>query len=157
MTDSTDVIYFDAAATSWPKPDSVYRFMMEFYKSTGVNPGRSGYDMAVEAGTFLDQLRKRLTRFCGGDEETPERLCFGYNATDALNLILNGLLGPGDHVISTNLEHNSVIRPINHLVRDAGVEAPADRETDFEGAAKAALELGMRKLAERLIESATAG
>jgi cysteine desulfurase family protein len=72
---------------------------------------------------MLDDTRKRLTAFFGGDEDTPERLCFGYNATDALNLIITGLLSKGDHVVTTNLEHNSVIRPINHLVRDAGVEA----------------------------------
>jgi cysteine desulfurase / selenocysteine lyase len=118
-----DLIYFDNAATVWPKPEGVYAFMMDFYRKTGVNPGRSGFDLALEAGSLLDRLRKRLTKFFGGDEDAPERLCFGYNATDALNLIIGGLLSPGDHVITTNLEHNSVIRPINHLVRDGGVEA----------------------------------
>ncbi|MGA2268131.1 MAG: aminotransferase class V-fold PLP-dependent enzyme [Bryobacteraceae bacterium] len=117
------LIYLDNAATAWPKPESVYRFMMDFYRSTGVNPGRSGFDLALEAGSLLDNLRRRLTRFFGGDEDTPERLCFGYNATDALNLVIQGLLGSGDHVVTTSLEHNSVIRPINHLVRDGGVEA----------------------------------
>jgi len=117
------LIYFDNAATVWPKPEPVYEFMLKFYRETGVNPGRSGFDLAIEAGSLLDKLRKRLTRFFGGDEDCPERLCFGYNATDALNLILYGLLGSGDHVITTNLEHNSVIRPVNHLVRDGGVEA----------------------------------
>lgn len=117
------LIYFDNAATAWPKPEPVYQFMMDFYRSTGVNPGRSGFDLALEAGSLLDRLRKRMTRFFGADEDASDRLCFGYNATDALNLILFGLLGPGDHVITTNLEHNSVIRPINHLVRDANVAA----------------------------------
>ena len=123
METSKDLINFDNAATSWPKPENVYAYMMDFYRATGVNPGRSGFDLAIEAGSLLDQLRLRLTRFFGGDEETPERLCFGYNATDGLQLIINGLLAPGDHVVTTNLEHNSVIRPINHLVRDGGVEA----------------------------------
>jgi cysteine desulfurase/selenocysteine lyase len=118
-----NLIYFDNAATSWPKPDHVYKFMMDFYRAVGVNPGRSGFDLAIEAGSLVDGLRKRLTKFFGGDEDAPERLCFAYNATDALNLIIPGLLAAGDHVISTNLEHNSVIRPINHLVRDGGVEA----------------------------------
>ncbi len=117
------LIYLDNAATAWPKPDSVYRFMIDFYRKTGVNPGRSGFDKALEAGSLLDRLRQRLTRFFGGDEDAPERLCFGYNVTDALNLIIHGLLASGDHVVTTNLEHNAVIRPINHLVRDAGVEA----------------------------------
>jgi cysteine desulfurase family protein len=97
--------------------------MVDFYRECGVNPGRSGFDKAIEAGNLLEDLRMRLTRFFGGDEVTPERLCFGYNATDALNLIIQGSLSSGDHVVTTNLEHNSVIRPINHLVRDHGVEA----------------------------------
>ncbi len=117
------LIYLDNAATAWPKPESVYRFMFEFYRSSGVNPGRSGFDLCLAAGDLLDNLRKRLTRFFGGDEDAPDRLCFGYNATDALNLIIPGLLSAGDHVITTRLEHNSVLRPINHLVRDGGVEA----------------------------------
>jgi cysteine desulfurase family protein len=118
-----DLIYLDNAATSWPKPDSVYKFMIDFYRGCGVNPGRSGFDKAIEAGNLVEELRMRLTRFFGGDEATPERLCFSYNATDALNLIINGLLAEGDHVVTTNLEHNSVIRPINHLVREKNVEA----------------------------------
>jgi cysteine desulfurase family protein len=97
--------------------------MVEFYRSCGVNPGRSGFDKAIEAGNIVEDLREKLTRFFGGDLAVPERLCFGYNATDALNLIIQGLLSEGDHVVTTNLEHNSVIRPINHLVRDGGVEA----------------------------------
>lgn len=118
-----NLIYLDNAATSWPKPDNVYKFMMDFYRGCGVNPGRSGFDKAIEAGNLVEELRMQLTRFFGGDEACPERLCFAYNATDALNLIIYGLLSDGDHVIATNLEHNSVIRPINHLVRDRNVEA----------------------------------
>jgi len=117
------LIYFDNAATVWPKPESVYRFMDQFYRTQGVNPGRSGYDLAIKTGYLLAHLRQRLTKFFGGDEDTPERLVFSYNVTDALNLIIPGLVGRGDHVITTNLEHNSVIRPVNHLVRDCGVEA----------------------------------
>ena len=117
------LIYFDNAATVWPKPEGVYKFMDEFYRSHGVNPGRSGYDLALEAGSLLDRTRKRLTKFFGGDEDAPERLVFGYNVTDALNLAIPGLVGQGDHVITTNLEHNSVIRPVNHMVRDHGADA----------------------------------
>ena len=117
------LIYFDNAATVWPKPENVYRFMDEFYRTHGVNPGRSGYDLAMEAGSLLDRLRKRMTKFFGGDEDASDRLVFGYNVTDALNLIIPGLVSSGDHVITTNLEHNSVIRPVNHMVRDHGAEA----------------------------------
>jgi cysteine desulfurase family protein len=116
-------IYFDNAATVWPKPENVYRFMDEFYRSHGVNPGRSGYDLAMEAGSLLDRLRKRMTKFFGGDEDASDRLVFGYNVTDALNLVIPGLVSSGDHVVTTNLEHNSVIRPVNHMVRDHGAEA----------------------------------
>jgi len=123
MNPDQPLIYLDNAATSWPKPQSVYDFMTHFYRSAGVSPGRSGFELGIEAGSLLDRLRLRLTRLFGGDEDTPERLCFGYNATDALNLIIHGLLRSGDHVVTTCLEHNSVIRPINHLVRDGGVEA----------------------------------
>lgn len=118
-----ELIYLDNAATSWPKPDNVYKYMIDFYRQCGVNPGRSGFDKAIEAGNILEDLRVRLTRFFGGDEATPERLCYTYNATDALNLIIQGCLAGGDHVVSTNVEHNSVIRPINHMVRDHGVQA----------------------------------
>ena len=118
-----NLIYLDNAATVWPKPESVYRFMDQFYRTQGVNPGRSGYDLAVKAGSLLVRLRKRLTKFFGGDEDAPERLIFSYNVTDALNLIIPGLLAPRDHAITTNLEHNSVIRPINHMVRDHGCQA----------------------------------
>jgi cysteine desulfurase family protein len=121
--DSQPLIYLDNAATVWPKPESVYRFMVDFYRRAGVNPGRSGFDLCLETGALVDNLRQRLTAFFGGDQDAPERLCFGYNATDALNLIIPGLLSAGDHVITTNLEHNSVLRPINHLVRDGSVEA----------------------------------
>ena len=117
------LMYLDNAATAWPKPESVYRSMDQTYRTLGVNPGRSGYDLALEAGALLDRVRQRLTSFFGGDEDAPDRLCFGYNATDALNLLIFGLAGAGDHIISTRLEHNSVIRPINHLVRDAGASA----------------------------------
>lgn len=118
-----NLIYLDNAATAWPKPEVVYDFMIDFYKRCGVNPGRSGFDLAIEAGSIVESLRQKLTRLFRGDQAVPERLCFTYNATDALNLLIQGALKEGDHVISTNVEHNSVIRPINHLVRDHGVEA----------------------------------
>ncbi len=117
------LIYLDNAATGWPKPESVYRFMDEFYRTHGVNPGRSGYDLAMETGSLLDRLRKRMTKFFGGDEHASDRLVFGYNVTDALNLIIPGLVSSGDHIVTTNLEHNSVIRPVNHMVRDHGAAA----------------------------------
>ena len=114
------MIYLDHSATSFPKPEAVYAFMDRFYRSHGVNPGRAGFDLAIEAGQLVDETRGLLTRLFGGRD--PDRLCFGYNATDALNLAISGLLGPGDHAITTTLEHNSVLRPLHHLNRAHGAE-----------------------------------
>ncbi len=114
------IIYLDNGATSYPKPEAVYTFMDSFYRRFGVNPGRSGYDLCIEAGELVEQTRKELTAFFNGTN--PERLVFGYNSTDALNLALFGLLAAGDHAITTNIEHNSVLRPLHHLARFQGVE-----------------------------------
>jgi len=113
------LIYLDSGATSFPKPEEVYTYMDYFYRNYGVNPGRSGYDLCMEAGAVVDGTRKMLCQFFNGTD--PNRLCFSYNSTDALNLIIWGLLRPGDHAISTTIEHNSVLRPLYHLSR-AGVE-----------------------------------
>lgn len=112
-------IYLDNAATSYPKPEVVYEFMIAFYRKFGVNPGRSGYDLCIEAGQVVEQTRRLLTGLFNGSDWT--RLVFGYNSTDALNLALFGLLREGDHAISTTIEHNSVLRPLWHLQRDHGV------------------------------------
>jgi cysteine desulfurase family protein len=114
------MVFLDNSATSYPKPESVYAFMDQFYRRAGVNPGRSGYDLCMEAGELLDQTRKLLAGFFNGGN--PNRLCFCYNATDALNLIIFGLLREGDHAITTTLEHNSVLRPLFHLSQEQGVE-----------------------------------
>jgi len=115
----SDLIYLDNGATSFPKPEEVYVYMDSFYRRFGVNPGRSGYDLCMEAGAVVDETRKMLTAFFHGTD--PNRLCFSYNATDALNLILFGMLRSGDHAVSTTIEHNSVLRPLYHLSRE-GVE-----------------------------------
>ncbi len=110
------LIFLDNGATSYPKPEDVYRYMDSFYRNFGVNPGRSGYDLCIEAGEMVEKTRRMLTEFFGGTD--PNRLCFGYNSTDALNLAIFGLLRPGDHAITTTLEHNSVLRPLYHLSRE---------------------------------------
>jgi cysteine desulfurase family protein len=113
MSRTGEMIYLDNSATSFPKPEEVYTFMESFYRSHGVNPGRSGFDLSREAGEMVDDTRKLLTDLFNGAD--PNRLCFGSNATDALNLVISGLLKAGDHVITTNLEHNSVVRPLHHM------------------------------------------
>lgn len=112
--------YFDNAATTWPKPETVYTFMDSFFRSHGVNPGRSGHGLAVEAEQMIFSTRKLLAQFFGFDGDA-NRVVFTQNATDALNMALCGLLGDGDHVITTALEHNAVLRPINHMQRDANL------------------------------------
>jgi cysteine desulfurase family protein len=114
------LIYLDNGATSYPKPEEVYVFMDQFYRKYGVNPGRSGYDLCLEAGEIVESTRKMLTRYFNGKD--PNRLCFSYNATDALNLIIFGMLKEGDHAITTTLEHNSVLRPLYHLYKFNGLE-----------------------------------
>jgi len=114
------LIFLDNGATSFPKPEEVYTFMDNFYRNFGVNPGRSGYDLCMETGELVETTRKMLIKFFNGKD--PNRLCFSYNATDALNLIINGMLKKGDHAITTTIEHNSVLRPLYHLYKYNGVE-----------------------------------
>jgi len=115
-----DFIYLDNGATSFPKPEEVYTFMDNFHRKFGVNPGRSGFDLCIETGDLLENTRKQITKLFNGTD--PNRLCFGYNSTDALNLIINGLLESGDHAITTTLEHNSVLRPLYHKYKYEEVE-----------------------------------
>jgi len=107
------MIYLDNAATSFPKPAECLRRALERYLQTGASPGRGGYDLAVEAEAAVSTVRRKLCRFFGADETY--RVCFTCNATDALNLLIQGLVQPGDHVVSSRLEHNSVLRPLHHL------------------------------------------
>ncbi len=109
-----NIIYLDNSATAYPKPDAVYKFMDSFYREHGVNPGRSGFDAALEAEEIVMNTRKLLTDFFNADGES-NRLTFSYNASDSLNMIIQGLVSKGDHVVTTMLEHNSVLRPLYHL------------------------------------------
>jgi cysteine desulfurase family protein len=123
-----NLIYLDNAATAFPKPPEVLEFMMEFYSTRGVNPGRTGFDLALEAEETIIKARRRLTEFFGGTDYN--RLVFGFNATDALNLLINSVLEPGHHAITTCLEHNSVLRPLFYLNKYKGIEVdyvPFDR------------------------------
>ena len=114
-----DIIYLDNAATSFPKPEETYVFMDQFYRTHGVNPGRSGFDLCMETGQLVDETRALLARFFNGTD--PNRLVFGYNSTDTLNLALFGLLGPGDHAITTTIEHNAILRPLHYLATHSSV------------------------------------
>lgn len=114
------LVYLDNSATTFPKPEEVYQFMDSFYRNHGVNPGRSGFDAAIETEEMVNETRKQLTALFNGDD--PERLTFSYNASDSLNMLLQGLSEKGDHVVTTMLEHNSVLRPLYHLEMDGTIE-----------------------------------
>ena len=113
------MIYLDNSATTFPKPVEVYDFMDKFYRQHGVNPGRSGFDAAIETGELVSDTRKMLTQLFNGGEDY-NRLTFSYNATDSLNIIIQGLCEKGAHVITTMLEHNSVLRPL-YVMEQRGI------------------------------------
>ncbi len=107
--------YFDNAATSWPKPEAVYRAVDTALRSGG-SPGRSGHQRTLAAERQLFEAREKVAAFFGAQE--PSSLIFTLNATDALNMAIKGLLNKGDHVLTTPFEHNSVARPLNAMARD---------------------------------------
>ena len=106
-------IYLDNAATSFPKPEAVYQAMDRFARTSLANPGRAGHKMALAAEHALDEGRHRLNQFFNG--KGPERFVFTLNCTDALNMAFKGVLQTGDHVITSDLEHNSVSRPLRAM------------------------------------------
>ncbi len=126
-------IYLDNAATSYPKPEQVYRGMEAFVRQSGANPGRGGHRLAAEAEGMISDTRRLLARLLGFKH--PERIVFGHNATDGLNMAIKGILRAGDHAITSVLEHNSVSRPLNQLEKDGVItltrlEATSDHLID---------------------------
>jgi cysteine desulfurase family protein len=113
------MIYFDNAATSWPKPPAVRAAVDEYFGEAGGNPGRSGHRMSIAAARIVEQAREALAELFSAKD--PSRIVFTQNATHALNLALYALLRPSDHVVTTCMEHNSVMRPLRHL-ESLGVE-----------------------------------
>lgn len=107
------MIYLDNAATTFPKPEAVYKTMDTFYRTLGANPGRSGHKMAVAAEKEIEDTRGCIVRLFG--IKNPSRFIFTFNATDAINMGIKGLLKPGDHAITTYLEHNAVSRALYGL------------------------------------------
>ncbi len=106
-------LYLDNAASSHPKPETVYQTVNEVLKNIGANPGRAGHGLAVKAGQWISRTRQALAELF--DILDPNRIVFTANTTEAINLGLKGLLHPGDHVITSSMEHNSVIRPLRFL------------------------------------------
>ena len=122
------LIYLDNAATSFPKPEAVIEAMTAFMRKVGGNPGRSGHRLSIEAGRVVFEAREKIAALFEVSDSS--RVIFGQNATEAINLGLKGILRKGDHVITTSMEHNSVMRPLRALERE-GVEltvVPCSRE-----------------------------
>ncbi len=113
------IIYLDNAATTWPKPESVYQVIDNFNRNIGANPGRGSSSKTLEAAGVLLTTRETLAKFFNLSDVS--RIVFTKNITEALNTVLKGYLNPGDHVITSSMEHNAVARPLNTL-KNAGVE-----------------------------------
>lgn len=112
--------YFDNAATSYPKPKEVYDELIDIMKTKGANPGRGSHTMALEASRVIYSTRCKLAGLFNIDN--PLNIAFTQNATHSLNMAIKGYLGKGDHVVTTSLEHNSVLRPLYSLEEDRGLE-----------------------------------
>lgn len=113
------MIYLDNAATSFPKPEAVYRELQDYLRRDGANPGRAGHQWAVRVEKTMDDTRNQLARFFGMDDH--RRVIFTLNGTDSLNMAIKGVLRPGDHVVTSLLEHNSVSRPLKHLESEGSI------------------------------------
>jgi len=106
-------IYFDNAATSWPKPECVREALGAYFGEAGGNAGRSGHRMSIAAARVVENARDVVAELLGAQD--PSRIVFAHNATEALNTALYGMLHAGDRVVTTGMEHNSVMRPLRHL------------------------------------------
>ncbi|CAG0933654.1 cysteine desulfurase / selenocysteine lyase [Thermoflexales bacterium] len=138
------MIYLDHAATSWPKPPEVTQAMIDFLERAGGNPGRSGHRLSIEAGRIVYAAREAVAELFNVFD--PLRIIFTLNATHAINLVLHGLLHSGDHVVTTSMEHNAVMRPLRAL------EAAGVQLTVVPCASDGTLDLGQ---IERAITSST--
>ncbi|MEX2416672.1 MAG: aminotransferase class V-fold PLP-dependent enzyme [Paenibacillaceae bacterium] len=115
-----EIRYFDHAASSWPKPPAVLDAMKQCVEEYGANPGRGSHKMAVRASRALFEARNNLSRLF--NIHNPNDISFALNTSMALNQAIKGFLKPGDHVISTSIEHNSVRRPLEFLKHKIGIE-----------------------------------
>lgn len=113
------MIYLDNAATTYPKPEKVYDAILDCMKNYCANPGRAGHKMAMRAGREIYDARENIAKLFNIDD--PMNIVFTHNATDSLNVAIKGSVKRGDHIITTSMEHNSVIRPIKALEAE-GIE-----------------------------------
>lgn len=112
-------IYLDNAATSWPKPEAVYEAVDYYQRELGATTGRGAYREAEEVERRVGQARQRLVEMIGG--KLPQQIVFTANGTESLNLAIHGIVRPGDHVVTSVVDHNSVLRPLRFLEERQGV------------------------------------
>lgn len=105
-----DITYLDNAASSWPKPECVIRSVERVLRDAAANPGRSGHRLSIAAARVIADARSETAGLFGIDD--PLRIVFTRNATEALNIVIAGMLSPGDHVVTSGMEHNSIMRPL---------------------------------------------
>ncbi|MBM3118573.1 MAG: aminotransferase class V-fold PLP-dependent enzyme [Chloroflexi bacterium] len=133
------MIYLDNAATSWPKPPEVLKAMVDVLERAGGNPGRSGHHLSVEAARVVYEAREDIAHFFNISD--PTRIIFTSNATHAINIVLKGLLKPGDRVVTSSMEHNAVMRPLRSLEKHGlildVVPCASDGSLDINDIAKA--------------------
>lgn len=123
------MVYFDNAATTKNKPQEVYDAVLEYMKDVGVSPGRGSYRLGIEASRRLYRTRCSVGRFFGLSE--PDRVIFTKNSTEAINLLFDGLLQDGDHVIISCFEHNAVLRPLETLKKAGRIDYSVVRMDDL--------------------------
>jgi selenocysteine lyase/cysteine desulfurase len=122
-------IYLDNAATSWPKPESVYEAVDRYLREIGAPNGRSGYREAQESNRIVERARQGVAKLIGA--KNASHIIFGLNCSDMLNIAIHGVVRPGDHVVTTVTDHNSVLRPLRALRKNADVTVtyvPCDPE-----------------------------
>lgn len=113
-------VYLDNASTTFPKPKAVSEAMYNFLINIGGNPGRSNHDNALETNRLLLEARESIASFFNFNKM--ENVIFTSNITSSLNILINGILKKGDHVITSSMEHNSVIRPLYSLKENNIIE-----------------------------------
>ena len=144
------MIYFDNAATTWPKPESVYEAVDQCLRNKGANPSRSGHFLALLAGQIVFNTRVSLAQLFNIDN--PLQVVFTANATMALNMALKGVLKPGDHVLTSSLEHNAVTRPLE-ILRQQGVEVTKLPTSVTQGLDPEQVESGIKKNTKLIVLS----
>lgn len=114
-------LYLDNAATSFPKPACVHQALIDYATKVGASAGRGAYDEAKESGKIIHHCRELIAKLINAPD--PDHIVMTFNCSDGLNMVIHGLVNPGDHVITTWMDHNSILRPFNELISYLEIEA----------------------------------